>query len=169
MVRWALRCLGLVAIALLCAAGPSPDPALASHEGAPTSGLQTTMGSAMPAHSPALAAGGAPTGKVKLGRRKLQGVCDKKDIKAVLLDRVGALRACYEKGLERDPRLGGKVIATWVIRMEGDTRTLRLPSNALGAGPATDCITRVLSRMRFKAPERGVCLVEQPLTFSVAP
>jgi hypothetical protein len=106
---------------------------------------------------------------VKIGRRKTQGFCNKADIKSVLAARVEALKACYEAGLDEHPDLGGKLVASWVIRMEGDTRTLRVPTNALGEGPTTQCITRVLSRMRFKPPKGGVCLVEQSFTFSARP
>ena len=158
MGRYGLGCLCLMSVGLLAAAPPSSlGPRDVAEDVTERANDLGTTGSRK----------GRAT--VKIDRHKTEGVCHKRDVKTVIRGRADALRACYERGLEENPELGGMLVARWVIRMEGDTRTLRLPTNALGEGVATDCIVRVLSRMRFKPPEGGVCLVEQPFTFAVRP
>jgi hypothetical protein len=103
------------------------------------------------------------TGKLKLSSGSARGFCKLSDIRSKVRRRAGALRACYERELMRNPKLAGKVSARWTIGMDG--RIMGAVS-ASGLGPVGKCIAHTIRRIRFKPPEGGVCVIRWPFVFS---
>jgi hypothetical protein len=103
------------------------------------------------------------TAKLKLRSGSTQGFCRPSDIRSKLKRRAGAIRACYERALKRNPKLAGKVSARWTIGMDG--RVMGRVS-APGLGPVGNCVAQKLQNVRFKPPEGGVCVIRWPFVFS---
>ena len=101
--------------------------------------------------------------KYKAGSPAVRGFCAKSDVKSKVRRRSGAIRACYEKQLMRNPKLAGKVTARWTIAKDGRVMGA-VRANGLGA--VGNCIAQKIRVLRFKPPEGGICLVQMPFVFS---
>ena len=105
-------------------------------------------------------------GKLKVGSGATQGFCKKGNIKSVVKRRAGAIRACYESRLQLNPKLSGKLTARWTISIEGKVSGVSVTQNSIKDGKVTNCVLRVLRRMRFQKPEGGICVVQWPFVFN---
>ena len=50
--------------------------------------------------------------------------------------------------------------------LEGKTSGVSVTSNSLGDSQVSNCVARVLRRMRFRKPEGGICVVQWPFVFN---
>ena len=105
-------------------------------------------------------------GRLKVGSGATQGFCARGHIKSVVRRRAGALRACYDKELKTKPTLAGKLQVRWTIGRDGQTNNVSFTSNSLGDAKVAACVKRVLTTMRFKEPEGGICVVQWPFVFN---
>jgi len=73
-------------------------------------------------------------------------------------------RACYDKALEKDPKLEGKVVATFTI---GKTGTVT-ESKADGLPGVDACVAAVIARLTFPpAPaSKGFITISYPFVFA---
>jgi hypothetical protein len=110
--------------------------------------------------------GSKRVGKIKVGSGATRGFCAKGHIKSVVRRRAGAIRACYEKRLQLKPNLKGKIAVRWTIALDGKTTSVSVTSNTLGDSKVSNCVARVLRRMRFRKPEGGICVVQWPFIFN---
>ena len=110
--------------------------------------------------------GAKRVGKIKVGSGATRGFCAKGHIKSVVRRRAGAIRACYEKRLQLKPNLKGKLQVRWTIALDGKTTSVSVTSNTLGDSKVSNCVARVLRRMRFRKPEGGICVVQWPFVFN---
>ncbi len=79
------------------------------------------------------------------------GSIDREAIRKVIRDNQKQIQACYEKTLNKQPGLYGKVILEWVITTNGRVKDARVQSTTLGSSEVENC---VLSRLRtWKFPE----------------
>ena len=101
--------------------------------------------------------------RLKLRSGSVRGFCSKSDIASKVRRRAGAIRACYERQLMRNPKLAGKVTARWTIGLDGRVKG-RVSANGLGA--VGGCIASKIRAIRFKQPEGGICVVQWPFVFS---
>ena len=85
-------------------------------------------------------------------------------IQRVVRENFGRFKACYERGLERDPSLGGRLRASFIIDLDGSVLDARA-DEALADAKATDCILHQLAAIRFPAPD-GYVSVVYPLVFT---
>lgn len=79
------------------------------------------------------------------------GSIDKEAIRKVIRDNQRQIQACYEKTLNKNPNLYGKVILEWVIVGNGRVTNARVANSTLKNSEVENCI---LSRLRtWKFPE----------------
>jgi hypothetical protein len=105
-------------------------------------------------------------GALSVGSGATQGFCKKSNIQSVVKRRAGAIRACYEPRLQVNPKLSGKLTARWTIGVDGSVTGVAATSDTIGDSTTTNCVLRVLRRMRFDKPEGGICVVQWPFVFS---
>lgn len=105
-------------------------------------------------------------GNVKLSGSTAQGFCKKSNIQSVVRRRAGAIRACYEQRLQVKKDLKGKISVRWTITLDGKVTGAAATSDSMGDSATTNCLMRVLRRMRFEKPDGGVCVVQWPFVFS---
>jgi hypothetical protein len=114
--------------------------------------------------------GKPPKRKVKLedGPIAQHGYCKESNIHSVVKRRAGAIRACYEQRLQMKDALAGKVTARWTIGAEGKVQNASAVADTLGDAETTRCVLDWVRRMRFDAPEGGLCVVQWPFVFSAS-
>ncbi len=110
--------------------------------------------------------GARKVGQMRLFGMQGSGFCNKGNIEAVVKQRAGALRACYEKELQLHAGLSGKVAVRWSINLEGKVESASVTNSTINNPKVESCIMSVIRRMRFQAPEGGICVVQWPFVFS---
>ena len=81
-----------------------------------------------------------------------KGAIDKEGIRRVILANLRSIRSCYERELNRQPDLFGKLVLTWVIGEQGRVVSAGVKSNELGNRQVADCIVERLKTWRFPDP-----------------
>ena len=79
--------------------------------------------------------------------------------------RLGAVKACYERGLKRNPNLSGKVVIHWTITQAGTVSGVDIEQDTLGDAEVASCIKSLIARWRFPAPSGGSVEVSFPFVF----
>lgn len=105
-------------------------------------------------------------GKISLGGMSGTGFCQRNNIMSVVMQRAGAIRACYEAQLQIHEGLTGKVTVRWTINLEGSVENAVITQTTLGNSAVEECVLRTIRHMRFAKPEGGICVVQWPFVFS---
>ncbi|HOU52878.1 MAG TPA: TonB family protein [Myxococcota bacterium] len=105
-------------------------------------------------------------GKMSLGGMGATGFCQRNNIQAVVMQRAGAIRACYEQQLQIYESLAGKVSVRWTIDLEGRVSDATVVDSSLGNDAVVQCVLRTIRNMRFAKPEGGICVVQWPFVFN---
>lgn len=122
--------------------------------------------------------GKGASGKISKGKKKKVKVkmtsaapkvgdfCDKGNIRKVVGAKSNAIRYCFEKELQANPSLAGKIIAQWKVGLDGAVMDSSIASSTMGNSKVEGCIARVVKRMRFQPPNGGICVINYPFIFS---
>jgi len=89
----------------------------------------------------------------------------KEVIRRVVLDHKAALRACYERGLLREPKLQGTNRVRAVIGERGRVQSVMKRASNLDDGDVDDCVMAVFQKMEFPPRKGGIVVVEYPVAF----
>lgn len=104
-------------------------------------------------------------GSMKSRLAKIDDPIDTKKLKRTLKKRGTAFRACYDKALERNERLKGKVKMSFDVNERGRvTRANVIKSSAQDAN-LHNCLTKSFKRLRFPKPEDGAVEVSYTMVF----
>lgn len=93
-------------------------------------------------------------------------------IQAVVQGSFDRLRACYEEGLARDPKLAGRVVVQFVIANSGRVQSPEVVEGPPGQvadlrdQPVLDCILEAYRGIVFPAFASGEMTVAYPIVFS---
>ena len=97
------------------------------------------------------------------GKTTTNGDLDPAQVSRVMHSRAGILRACYEKELQANPKLAGKLQLTFTIARDGTVKDVK----GSGLDKVADCVVRQVERIKFPAPKGGgVVKVRYPLIFA---
>ncbi len=137
---------------------PAPSAAGASLSGS-GQGLGSGLGRLGGSHSVS-----APM--VRSGASEVSGRIAPEMIQRVVRLRFGAMRACYETGLARNPALAGRVTIKFSIDRSGSVVLADMNGSSLLDAQVNACIVREFRGLKFPAPEGGTITVMYPMTFS---
>ncbi|HET9594244.1 MAG TPA: AgmX/PglI C-terminal domain-containing protein [Anaeromyxobacteraceae bacterium] len=169
--------LGDVAAALAGAGGV----AVATDPGAPAG--RRGGGTGAPAHIGDLATSGGGGGKVALGAKSEVQVTssvaaedadiDSPDVDGAKLGafvraRMGAIKACYESQLKRNPGLRGKIRIRFTILETGALADVVAADNGVGSSEVAACIIATMSAWRTPFRPGAPVTVEYPFVFSAS-
>ncbi len=70
----------------------------------------------------------------------------------------GHLRRCYERGLQLNPELWGRLLVRFMIAPTGRVQTVEIRENTVGNAVAS-CFVARIRRWRFPPPEGGGMVV----------
>jgi hypothetical protein len=98
----------------------------------------------------------------------VDGSLDPSVIVKEIRSRIGAVKACYEAGLKRNPSIGGKVTLRFEVSTVGKVTSAEIENDTMKDDEVTGCIrTRVLS-WRFPAPAGGSAQFSYPFIFQAS-
>lgn len=120
------------------------------------------------------AAGGraAPRSAVNLGELEVRGALDKKLVTAIIKRHQSQLRYCYERALQGNPTLAGKLVLKVVVGADGAVAAVEVKETpfepAVGA-----CAATVARRWQFPPPASkggapGIVMLTVPLHFTAS-
>jgi serine/threonine protein kinase len=94
------------------------------------------------------------------------GYCARSNIALSVKRSSDAFRACFERRLQAAPNLNGRVKVRWVINAEGRVEDAVATDDTVNDRAITQCILKVMARIRFDKPQGGACTEEWAFLFS---
>ena len=116
-----------------------------------------------------LSFGAKKTGTVRnlAGAPVILGSLDRSLIEAVIKRRLNALRHCYERELQKDPGLEGRVVMKFSIAPDGTVSKAEVKQSSLGSDAVEQCIVGQFRRLTFPKPQGGgLVVVSYPFHFT---
>jgi outer membrane biosynthesis protein TonB len=104
-------------------------------------------------------------GAIKTEAPAVDGELDPNMVAKEVKSRLGAIKACYERALKRNPNLSGKVVIHWTITQAGTVSGVDVEQDTLGDAEVASCIKALVARWRFPAPAGGSVDVSFPFVF----
>lgn len=118
-----------------------------------------------------VSSGGSGGGKVlsegELGKEmELDGGLDRVVIQATIAKYLNQVRACYERGLRKNPGLAGQVLMDFEIAASGKLAYTKVRKTSLGNQEVENCVATVMKNWQFPKPVGGTMVkVSYPFTF----
>ena len=101
------------------------------------------------------------------GDALILGSLDRTLIDAVIKRDLNAIRYCYQRELQKDPNLAGRVVVKFVIAADGTVSVANVKESTLGNAAVEQCVTQRFLHMTFPAAKSGgVVIVSYPFLFS---
>ena len=107
-------------------------------------------------------------GAIKTEAPAVDGDLDPNMVAKEVRSRLGAIKACYERALKRNPNLSGKVVVHWTITAAGTVTGIDVENDTLGDSEVASCIKGLVARWRFPAPAGGSVEVSFPFVFQAS-
>jgi TonB family protein len=98
----------------------------------------------------------------------IDGSLDPNVVANTIRSRKGAVIACYEKALKRNPSLAGKITLRFTISSIGKVTAADIDSNSLGDDEVGQCMTTIVKTWRFPAPAGGEVQFSYPFIFQAS-
>ncbi len=108
------------------------------------------------------------SGVVKSEAPAVDGELDPSIVSKEVRSRLGAIKACYERALKRNPNLSGKIVIHWTITAAGTVSGVDVENDTMGDSEVASCIKSLVARWRFPAPSGGSVEVSFPFVFQAA-
>jgi TonB family protein len=105
---------------------------------------------------------------IKTEAPAVDGELDPNMVAKEVRSRLGAIKACYERALKRNPNLSGKVVVRWTITAAGTVQGVDIDQDSLGDSEVTNCIKGLVARWRFPTPQGGSVEVSFPFVFQAS-
>lgn len=100
------------------------------------------------------------------GESFIQGGLTREQVEEVISRNMGQIRYCYEKGLQVEPSLKGRVAVSFVIGSGGQVATARVQHSSVESRQLEGCIVGRLKGFKFPRPVAGVNVqVQYPFSF----
>lgn len=94
-----------------------------------------------------------------------QGVLPKKVIQQVINSHRAKIRFCYEKVLQHNKGLEGRVMLQWRIGQTGKVTRARVEESTLNSPTVEECLVEEVYAWEFPKPTYGVVEVHYPFVF----
>lgn len=85
----------------------------------------------------------------------VEGSIDKEAIRRVIQRNINQIRNCYERGLNRDPSLYGKIVIQWTIGAGGRVTAAGTKTTTMNSKIVEECCVRQLRSWKFPEPPAG--------------
>lgn len=104
--------------------------------------------------------------KVTVADVSVSGELDKATVRRVIQSYLGQIKWCYQKELQKNPDLGGKVVLSFLIAANGSTVNPKVSLNTMSTPEVGSCIAQKATRWKFPSPRNGgVVKVSYPFLF----
>jgi len=110
--------------------------------------------------------GGGNRPAVVAGMAAVRGSLSREVIRRVIRRHINRVRYCYERQLQSEPSLEGRLTIRFTIAATGNSQSAAAVADTLGSGAVQSCVVQVVRTMRFPAPNGGgVVVVSYPFVF----
>jgi hypothetical protein len=99
------------------------------------------------------------------GELQVSGGITTSQVRGVVRDNASRLRVCYERGLQNDPRLAGRVMVSFSVDAQGGVYDVEAQSESL-PGDVTSCVANIFSTFTFPAPKAPPAKASVPVDFN---
>ncbi len=110
----------------------------------------------------------AVVAKTTVEAPQVDGAVDSNSISQLVRRNQAAVRRCYERELNANPNLRGRVAVTIVINEQGRVQMADVTADTVGNAAVRSCIIGVVNRWRFPSPEGGPASITIPFVFSAS-
>jgi hypothetical protein len=100
-----------------------------------------------------------------MGKLILSGRLPPEVIQRIVRQNYGRFRMCYERGLQRNPNLEGRVSVRFVIDRSGKVSHASNGGSDLPDSGVVSCVVRSYYGLSFPQPEGGIVTVTYPIIF----
>lgn len=97
---------------------------------------------------------------------KVQGTLTQGEVWAEIQKHTGKIQACYERELNKNPSLAGRITFEWIVKSNGGVGTVKEVNSTLGNATVSKCVSNVIKQMKFPKPKGGEVTVVFPWMFS---
>lgn len=140
----------------------------AAYPGAPGRGGNARPGAAgAPGAGPPGAAPAEAKVAVAAGQGSSKGGLSQEQVRRVVMAHLGAVRACYESEVQRNPSLKGGVTVQWTIEPAGTVSGASVASTTLGSQRVEGCVVRQVKGWRFPAGDAPTIVGGFPFKFGI--
>ena len=95
------------------------------------------------------------------------GALDRDAIERVIRGHLAQIRYCYQRQLQRDWDLEGRIVFRFVIARDGSVSSVEVVESGLEDQVVESCVSKQLMRLKFPAPDGGgIVVVTYPFVFS---
>lgn len=95
------------------------------------------------------------------------GALDPALIDGMIKRHLASFRFCYQRQLQSEPELSGKVTLQFVIAKDGSVSRSKVKSSSMGSAAVESCLSERMLRLRFPEPKGGgIVMVTYPFVFS---
>lgn len=98
----------------------------------------------------------------------IDGALDPNVVANEIRRRKGAIIACYERALKRNPNLSGKVELQFTVSAVGKVTGADIGADTLHDDEVNSCITSIVKSWRFPAPDGGEVHFSYPFIFQAS-
>jgi hypothetical protein len=127
----------------------------------PCNGIGHGNGTLPGTHKPGMHGGWREVGPVQTNGHLPADV-----IQRIVHQNAGRFRFCYEKGLQGNPTLTGRVTVKFMIARDGSVGYSADAGSDIPDGSVTSCVVSSFTNLSFPAPDSGIVTVTYPLMFT---
>jgi hypothetical protein len=106
-----------------------------------------------------------PRAQARVGAPQTSGFCSREMLERTVRRHNRGIRFCYERELQNDRSLSGRVTAQWTVGLDGSVISANITENSMNNRNMESCMIAEIRRMRFDRPDGGQCIVSFPFTF----
>jgi hypothetical protein len=109
------------------------------------------------------------TPRVTAGGAVVRGALAKEIVSRITRRHINEVKYCYQKELQANPRLQGRLVIQFTIAATGQVVVSRVLSSTLGNAKVEQCIAMAVRRWLFPRPrDRGAVVVTYPLVLNAS-
>ncbi len=103
---------------------------------------------------------------VRPGSAEVSGSLPAEVIQRIMRASAPRFRFCYQKALQADPTLAGRITVRFVIDRSGAVPSAKDAGSTLASPEVVSCVLSVITTLSFPAPEGGIVTVTYPFMFA---
>jgi hypothetical protein len=96
-----------------------------------------------------------------------RGGLSSEQVRRVVMAHIGAVRACYDSEVQKNPSLKGGIVLTWQIQPDGSVSSPALASTTLNNSRVEGCVVRQLRNWHFPASDSPTLVPSFPFGFGL--
>lgn len=93
--------------------------------------------------------------RVRQAEATIDGALDPYIVRRIVRAHINEVRYCYDQGLQRNPKLKGRVTVRFTVSPNGKVTESSLETSTLDDAPVGNCVAKAVKRWRFPTPTDG--------------